>query len=161
VVSLVQAERNLKQRLLDFSASERTQRTLSHNRPLAPGGEAAPVQHAGRYEIEGEIARGGMGVVLRARDPALHRAPAVKVLRADWPSAPELERRFRAEAQITGQLQHPGIPPVHEVGTLPDGRPFFAMKLIQGRTLDDLLKERATPAANLTRFLNVFEQVCQ
>src|SRR5262249_43788950 len=58
-------------------------------------------------------------------------------------------------------LQHPGIPPVHDRGELPDGRPFFAMKLIQGHTLADLLKERPTLAHDLPRFLAVFEHLCQ
>jgi PAS domain S-box-containing protein len=69
--------------------------------------------------------------------------------------------RFLREARITGQLQHPGIPPVHEIGWLPDGRPFLAMKLIHGHTLADLLAERHEPADELTRFLTIFEQVCQ
>jgi serine/threonine-protein kinase len=116
---------------------------------------------AGRYEIEGEIARGGMGAVLRARDPELRRSLAVKVLLERHRGKAELERRFLEEAQITGQLQHPGIPPVHEVGRLPDGRPFFAMKLVKGRTLADLLRERPAPADDLPRWLAVFEQVCQ
>jgi serine/threonine-protein kinase len=120
----------------------------------------SPVR-AGRYEIEGEIGRGGMGVVLRARDPDLNRALAVKVLRADYRGRPALERRFREEAQITGQLQHPGIPPVHEVGVLPDGRPFFAMRLVRGRTLAELLQDRTEPGADLPRLLGIFEQVCQ
>ena len=70
-------------------------------------------------------------------------------------------RRFVDEARITGQLQHPGIPPVHDLGTLPDGRPFLAMKLIKGRTLDALLRDRPDPAADRGRFVAAFEQVCQ
>ena len=57
-----------------------------------------------------------------------------------------LARRFVDEARIAGQLQHPGIPPVHDLGTLPDGRPFLAMKLIKGRTLDELLRRPARPS---------------
>jgi serine/threonine-protein kinase len=116
---------------------------------------------AGRYEIEGEIARGGMGAVWCARDPDLGRTLAVKVLREDYRGRPDMDLRFREEAQITGQLQHPGIPPVHEVSTLADGRPFFAMKFIRGRSLADLLEERASSADDLPRFLGIFEQVCQ
>jgi serine/threonine-protein kinase len=126
---------------------------------VVPG--AAPVPRAGRYQIEGEIGRGGMGTVLRARDPDLNRPLAIKVLSEACHGRPELERRFREEAQVTGQLQHPGVPPVHEVGTLPDGRPFFAMKLIQGRTLAELLGQRPSPRHDLPRFLTIFEQVCQ
>jgi serine/threonine-protein kinase len=122
---------------------------------------AAAVSRAGRYEVEREIARGGMGVVFRARDPDLKRSLAVKVLREEYRAVPQLARRFREEAQVTGQLQHPGIPPVHEVGTLPDGRPFFAMKLIKGQTLADLLRGRPSPQDDLPRWLGLFEQLCQ
>jgi tetratricopeptide (TPR) repeat protein len=86
---------------------------------------------------------------------------AVKVLAADVAPHGPAARRFVEEAQVTAQLQHPGIPPVHEVGTLTDGRPFLAMKLIRGRTLADLLKERPDPSADRGRFVAVFEQVCQ
>ena len=58
-------------------------------------------------------------------------------------------------------MQHPAIPPVHDLGTLPDGRPFLAMKLIKGQTLDELLKARPDPSADRGRFVAVFEQVCQ
>jgi hypothetical protein len=127
----------------------------------APGDTAGLPVRAGRYLIEGEIARGGMGAVLRARDPDLHRPLAVKVLLEQHRGQANLARRFLVEAQVTGQLQHPGIPPVHEVGSLEEGRPFFAMKLIRGRTLAQLLQERPDPSEGLPRWLAVFEQVCQ
>jgi tRNA A-37 threonylcarbamoyl transferase component Bud32 len=144
-------------------AAEPSLRTL---RPgLLPGGPQPPsealARRSTRYEIEEELARGGMGAVWRARDPELNRSLAIKVLLEKHQGNAELEGRFREEAQITGQLQHPGIPPVHEVGTLPDGRPFFAMKLINGRTLAELLKDRPSPADELPRFLGIFEQVAQ
>jgi tetratricopeptide (TPR) repeat protein len=127
----------------------------------ATSGERPKPAYAGRYEIGSEIARGGMGVVWLGRDTELNRPLAIKVLRAEYRGHPDLERRFREEAQITGQLQHPGIPPVHEVGTLPDGRPFIAMKLIEGRTLAELLGERVAIADGLPHFLGVFEHICQ
>ena len=71
----------------------------------------------------------------------------------------EVARRFRDEAKVTGRLQHPGIPPVHDLGTLPDGRPFLAMKLIRGRTLHDHLQGRPSPAHERGRFLAVFETI--
>src|SRR5581483_1444380 len=83
------------------------------------------------------------------------------LLREDFPANSAACARFVAEAQITGQLQHPGIPAVHELGTLPDGRPFLAMKLVKGRTLHELLKERTDPAQERGRFVGIFEQVCQ
>jgi tetratricopeptide (TPR) repeat protein len=138
--------------------------TDSGDRPATPGAGAPPsppVLHAGRYEIEEKIGGGGMGEVWRAHDPDLKRPLAVKFLKQEHHGNLPMARRFREEAQLTGQLQHPGIPPVHEVGTLPDGRPFFAMKLIKGRTLAELLKDRPSPQQELPRFLSIFEQVCQ
>src|SRR5205823_4812362 len=93
--------------------------------------------------LEGELGQGGMGIVYRIRDLDLGRALAVKVLKAELRGQPLLERRFLAEAQLMGQLQHPGIPPIHRLGRLDDGRPFFTMKLVQGQTLSQMLKDRA------------------
>ncbi len=74
---------------------------------------------------------------------------------------PELIRRFVEEAQIGGQLQHPGVVPIYDIGTFADRRPFFTMKLVKGQTLAYLLQGRADPADGLSRFLSIFEQVCQ
>jgi serine/threonine-protein kinase len=126
-----------------------------------PTGAAGFPPLAGRCRIEGEIARGGMGVVLRAFDPSFGRRLAVKVLLARSDERADLARRFRDEARLTGRLQHPGIPPVHEQGELDDGRPYFTMKLIEGRTLDALLKERPSPLDDLPRFITIFGQLCQ
>jgi serine/threonine-protein kinase len=115
----------------------------------------------GRYEVHGEIGRGGMGVVLRARDPDLNRDLALKVLRADRLDRPDAAQRFLEEAQIGAQLQHPNIVPIYEVSRIEDGRPYFTMELVRGRTLTDLLKDRPSPADDLSRFLTIFEQVCQ
>ena len=70
-------------------------------------------------------------------------------------------RRFVEEAQIGGQLQHPGVVPIYELGTLADHRPFFAMKLVKGHTLAQLARRRKEPADDLPRFLSIFEAVCQ
>jgi serine/threonine-protein kinase len=126
---------------------------------LKPDAESARLP-GDRYRVIGEIARGGMGVVLWAHDTAFDRPLAIKLL-LDHGDRAEAERRFLAEARITGQLQHPGIPPAHEVGRLPDGRPFFSMKLIKGRTLADLLAERPTPQTDLQRFITIFEHIAQ
>ncbi len=91
----------------------------------------------GHYEIKGEFARGGMGRVLLARDRRLDRTVAIKELHANaGPGAPS---RFVREAFITARLQHPAIVPVYEAGRWRGGRPFYAMKLVEGQTLDDLL----------------------
>jgi serine/threonine-protein kinase len=121
----------------------------------------SPGEGPGRYELFGEIARGGMGAVLRGRDVDLGRELAVKVLLRSHKDRPELVRRFVEEAQIGGQLQHPGVVPIYELGALADRRPFFTMKLVQGRTLAEHLRARPTPADDLPRLLSVFESVCQ
>src|SRR5271165_2942979 len=121
----------------------------------------APLERGGRYEIFGEIARGGMGAVLRGRDPDLGRDLAIKVLLESHEDKPELVRRFVEEAQIGGQLQHPGIVPVYELGAFADRRPYFTMKLVKGRTLASLLTERESPAHDLPRFLSISESICQ
>ena len=113
------------------------------------------------YELLDEVGAGGMGVVYRARDTALDRDVAVKLLRDAFPADSVAAKRFLDEARITGQLQHPGIPPVHRAGILSDGRPFLAMKLIRGRTLAEQLGGRPDPAADRGHFVAVFEHVCQ
>ena len=93
----------------------------------------------GRYHLSGEIARGGMGVIFRGYDVDLGRDLAVKVILEAHRNHPEMIRRFAVEAQIGGQLQHPGIVPVYGIGRLQDGRLYIAMKLVKGRTLAGLL----------------------
>ena len=127
--------------------------------PDGPPGTCAAHSPPG-FELLAEVGRGGMGVVYRARDIALNRDVAVKILQERYPADGPAARRFVEESQITSQLQHPGIPPIHLVSALPGGRPFLVMKLIKGSTLDQLLAERADPAEDRGRFLAVFEQVC-
>ena len=129
----------------------------------ATAGESAhpPLGSAARYVLGEEIAHGGMGAVHRATDTAIGREVAVKVLLDKYAPTSGTARRFHDEARITGQLQHPNIPAVHDLGTLPDGRPFLVMKLIKGATLDRLLEARPEPSADRGRFLAVFEAVCQ
>jgi serine/threonine-protein kinase len=116
---------------------------------------------ASRLEILDQIARGGMGDILRGRDADLGRDVAVKVLREDRRDQAALAQRFMEEARIAGRLQHPGVVPVYALGRLADGRPYFTMKLVKGRTQAELLAERKEPAQDRPRFLAIFEQVCQ
>ena len=117
--------------------------------PRAPAGGApdpepvalAPLDDPDRYEQLGEHARGGLGRVLRAVDKRLGRTVAVKELLRRGPLS---EARFLREAMITARLQHPGIVPVHEAGRWPSGDPYYVMKLVEGRTLKELIAERAT-----------------
>jgi tetratricopeptide (TPR) repeat protein len=144
---------NLTQSVADPAATTGTDTSSTAVAPL-------PLPSA-RYQLGEEIARGGMGVVYRATDTVLGREVAVKVLQADPGPLSAVARRFTDEAHIAAQLQHPAIPPVHDLGTLPDGRPFLAMKLIRGDTLESLLKARSDPATDRGRYVAVFERVCQ
>jgi hypothetical protein len=120
-----------------------------------------PEGTAGRYQLLGEIARGGMGAILKGRDVDLGRDIAVKVLLEAHRNRAELAQRFVEEAQIAGQLQHPGIIPIYELGLFPDNRPYFTMKLVNGQTLAALLHARKELAEDRPRFLGIVLQVCQ
>lgn len=116
----------------------------------------------GRLLLRGEIARGGVGTVFLAHDVGLGRDLAVKVLQARYRDREDLIERFIHEARIAGQLQHPGIVPVHEFGALADERPYFSMKLVKGQTLAHLLSQRrssADRASYLRAFLRLVETV--
>ena len=114
-----------------------------------------------RYRLDGEIARGGMGAILKGRDTDLGRDLAIKVLLDAHKDKPEVVQRFVEEAQIGGQLQHPGIAPIYELGQFNDKRPFFAMKLVKGETLSKLLADRADAAEDRGKLIGIFEQICQ
>jgi serine/threonine protein kinase len=122
-------------------------RIVAHLRSL-PGTGAAE-----RYELQEPIGRGGMGVVFRALDHELGREVAVKVLHAHAPGAAD---RLLREARILARLEHPGILPIHDVGTLPDGRPFYVMKLVRGERLD----RHVSGVGTLERRLRLFERLC-
>ncbi len=115
----------------------------------------------GNYQFLGEIARGGMGVILKGHDTDLGRDVAVKVLDGELAKNATVVQRFIEEAQIGGQLQHPGIVPVYELGLMANESPYFTMKLVKGRTLAALFKQRKSPADNRGRLLAIFESVCQ
>ena len=114
-----------------------------------------------RYRLDGEIARGGMGAIIKGRDTDLGRDLAIKVLLDSHKDKPEVIQRFVEEAQISGQLQHPGIAPIYELGQFKDKRPFFAMKLVKGQTLSKLLADREDASDLRGKFIGIFEQICQ
>ena len=133
---------------------------------LRLGGEASarpPATDAPppRYRVLSEVGRGGVGVVLLARDTLLGREVAVKVLLEAHRDRRDVVRRFVDEARITSRMPHHGIVPVHDIGVTPDGRPYFAMSLVHGRSLDRLLHARPGPADDLSRYLTVFHQISQ
>ena len=88
-----------------------------------------------RYGILEEIGRGGMGTVYRASDAVLGRDVALKVLTLSEADPADADR-LRQEARVVALLEHPGIVPVHDAGVLPDGRVYYAMKLVRGEPLD-------------------------
>ncbi|MFO0825035.1 MAG: protein kinase [Gemmataceae bacterium] len=112
------------------------------------------------YQVISELARGGMGIVFNAHDLSLDREVAIKTLLPELSTRRDLAAQFDREARITARLQHPGVPPIHALGTLSDGRPFLVMKLIRGRTLQDEIDLVERPGG-LPRLLGVFEQLCQ
>ncbi|MPZ20917.1 MAG: protein kinase [Luteitalea sp.] len=107
-----------------------------------------------RYSIVEELGRGGMGTVYRAVDEPLQREVAIKVVNALAGHGP-LGARLQAEARVLATLEHPGIVPIHDVGTLADGRAFYVMKRVSGRTLDQL----DLPGMSLSDRLGLFERI--
>ncbi|MEZ4317609.1 MAG: bifunctional serine/threonine-protein kinase/formylglycine-generating enzyme family protein [Myxococcota bacterium] len=109
-----------------------------HGAPLERPAGAEPVD---RYEDLGPIGIGGMGEVRRVRDLQLNRVLAMKIIHASAMGQPGVLERFVEEAHATAQLQHPGVVPVHDLGRLPDGRAFFTMREVDGRSFRELLNE--------------------
>jgi serine/threonine-protein kinase len=149
----------------------------------AGGADLSGMAARPRLEDEGEIARGGMSSIRRAFDPRILRHVAMKVIEPASAAQPGAALRFLEEAQITGQLDHPNIVPVHDLGLRDDGTPeYFTMKLVGGATLSEILRDdsvlgpgsRAAPptseagsrpeaqlrAARLERLLRIFLKVC-
>jgi serine/threonine protein kinase len=121
---------------------------LNHLRSVV----SEPDFSATKYTFVKELGRGGMGVVCLAEDRELDRLVAIKIL--NTPDITEdLHKRMMREAQIIARLEHPGIVPVHDVGTLPDGRIFYAMKYVRGSRLDEY-------SAPLRDRLRKFQSVC-
>jgi serine/threonine protein kinase len=108
------------------------------------------------YRILDELGEGGMGAVYLAEDNRLGRQVAIKVLKRAEMDHDAVER-IRREARIIARLEHPGIVPVHDVGTLPDGRVYYVMKRVDGRRLDELCRG----GCPLAERLSIFERVCE
>ena len=109
----------------------------------------------GRYPVLGHLGAGGMGAVLCVHDSELDRAMAAKVAHDSLDGAGLV--KFVREAQLTGQLEHPGIPPVHELGRAADGRPYFTLKRVEGKDLAAVVEElRAGTGPSLTERLEIF-----
>ncbi|HWN94080.1 MAG TPA: serine/threonine-protein kinase, partial [Methylomirabilota bacterium] len=106
--------------------------------------ESEPASRFGDYELISEIARGGMGVVYKARQLSLNRTVAVKMILHARFNNPEFVRRFRAEAEAAGNLRHPNIVGIYEIGE-EEGQHYFSMEYVEGRDLASLVREQPLP----------------
>jgi serine/threonine protein kinase len=140
---------------------------LSSDDPPAPvrvhGGAHLRPPEGGRYMPQRVLGEGGMGLVRLVSDPVVGRQVALKQLRSDLLTDADALARFDREARLQGQLEHPAIVPVYDVGTAPDGVPFFTMKRVRGQSLADVLHQLAS--GEPTRFsrrklLTAFSQLC-
>jgi eukaryotic-like serine/threonine-protein kinase len=119
---------------------------------------ATPDFSSTKYTFVKELARGGMGTVYLAEDSELNRLIAIKVLNTP-DITDDLRNRMIREAQIIARLEHPGIVPVHDVGVLPDGRVFYAMKFVRGSRLDEYASQDASQRDRLRKFQAVCDAV--
>ena len=146
-------------------SSRRSTATVAGSESEAGGESLPPVPTAVEeiYEDLGEIGHGGMGSVHRVYDRRLLREAALKILRQEVGVRHREARRFIEEAQITGQLDHPNIVPIHELGQDARGVHYFTMKLVQGKTLEQTIDEagegRLEPET-LAELLGIFIKVC-
>ncbi|MDP6935248.1 MAG: serine/threonine-protein kinase, partial [Myxococcota bacterium] len=135
--------------------------------------EAMPAQLVlgERYEVLGVLGEGGMGEVHRVRDHKLNRVMAMKVLKASRANDSAEVMAFMQESQVTAQLQHPGIVSVHDMGSLADGRPYYTMTAVHGRTLSAIIREvheasgygpwqTAVSGWTFRRLVEVFRKTC-
>ncbi len=150
-------------RLDDMTAKQVTDALWDADLGLAPVREQLTGK---KYKVVTTIARGGMGVILQARDLRVRRSVAMKVMKTGGQFSRENVLRFIEEAQLTGQLDHPNIVPVYELGIDRHGEAFYTMKYIKGITLEEVLRGlrhgRADMLAKypLTKLLTIFQKIC-
>jgi serine/threonine-protein kinase len=160
------ADDEIRRSLADVDRPHRAGSTLEYLSPLSQ-----PAGSRDRYTLTTLHAKGGIGQVWLARDTAMEREVALKELRPDRSGNDSILRRFLQEARITGQLDHPGVVPVYELGrgdTGADGpRPYYTMRFVRGRTLSDAvagyhqdLAAKKASRADLLALINAFVGVC-
>jgi hypothetical protein len=121
---------------------------------MPPGVKKLIDEHGteGRYAVDKPLAQGGMGAVLLIKDGDFQRPAAMKVMLSRYAQSPEAMERFLAEAQVTAQLEHPNIVPIHDLGIMEDGTVYFTMKYIEGESLGAVVKRlRSDDAAVAAR----------
>lgn len=129
-------------------------------RPLTPARPPSPSSLTGKFgkfEILGELGRGAMGTVYRAFEPVLHRVVALKVLHGSHAASSSAVQRFQKEAMTAAKLNHPGIVRIHEVGVV-ENHHFMSMDLIEGKSLSQLISEKALP---LDGYLRILKRVAE
>ena len=157
--SLESAHRNSASALAKFLA-ERS--AASPTAPGSPTRSSSPVA----YDLGRIVAQGGMGAILSARDNAIERTVAVKVILTGAEASDEHVHRLITEARITGQLEHPNIVPLHELGVTADGVVYYTMRLVEGTTLSELLERiRQKDGPTLAKYplrslLTIFQKIC-
>lgn len=133
---------------------------------IAAAAQELEEEKAGPYELDRVIATGGMGAVISAVDQNLRRDVAIKVILNAAEAKPELVQRLVTEARITGQLEHPNIVPLHELGVTEDGIVYYTMRLVDGITLNEVLQKIREGDADMLRefplhvLLTAFQKVC-
>jgi tRNA A-37 threonylcarbamoyl transferase component Bud32 len=152
-----------------YVSSKRTVDEAGMAEPLPSPAPSGPIKLTpagpddGRYEDAGEIGRGGMGRVHNVRDTRLQRSVAMKALDPEMAKQRVFYERFIEEAQIQAQLEHPNIPPAHDIGIDRNGVPFFTMKLVHGISLSAWLRESARPPGSPERLgegMDAFIKIC-
>jgi len=129
-------------------------------------GSGPTTTQPGRYIVGNAVAHGGMGAILHARDLNLRRTVAMKVILPEKETSEQHRLRFVQEAQLTAQLEHPNIVPVHELGNDEQGKSFYTMKFVKGITLHDVLEKIKAGDAetiavfSLAHLLTIFQKVC-
>jgi serine/threonine-protein kinase len=177
-LAAVQADRSMRERLASIAGLEidGSLTTIAAGASdvdadgSTVGAVGAPTSGGGRFRILRPLARGGLGAVYAALDRELNREVALKEILDRHADDPASRQRFQLEAEVTGRLEHPGIVPVHGLGAYQDGRPYYAMRLIQGDTLKAAIdgfhadattqKDAVRRSLELRKLLRRFVDVC-
>ncbi|MEO7330683.1 MAG: serine/threonine-protein kinase, partial [Minicystis sp.] len=136
---------------------------LDYPRGSSPGSAAERAVNEvddGRYVLSEALGSGGVGKVIRARDRSIGRTVALKTLKDDGEEQPEVIDRFLLEARISAQLEHPNIVPVYDIGSLPNGKPYYTMRVVKRQSLQDVLaSDELHQQWPLVRLVGAFVQI--